>query len=218
MMRAGNETEIFHLRVRMKNTFIAIAMLVTNTACAALDSRHAEINTTAAQAAYNHAAFQLGSGVNGSEAEQRLNAAAAARAQAYADERAAAQLTARAMNAVGKGAVINATSMKLAAAMQQQRVMGVINVAAGSLPGTTPVSAAVNGVQVQTTAAALPPGTQVAVPHIPAITMPVNTAHNGGQHHQPGHETASSTRNNGAANAHAGAMGGGMNADGHGHH
>lgn len=52
---------------------------------------HAERNYSAAVGSYNNAAHQLGSGVNSSSYESQLNDAAAARAQAYADQRSAIQ-------------------------------------------------------------------------------------------------------------------------------
>ncbi|EDL8063749.1 hypothetical protein CTA21_16485 [Salmonella enterica] len=77
---------------------------------------------------------------------------------------------------------------------------GSINVSASSLAPSTPVS--VDG--KVTTAGALAPETQVAVPHSPALIA----SHNGGNHDRARSESRSGSNGRGSDNAHSHAFGG----------
>lgn len=180
-----------------------------------MDAAQARVN--AVQQAYNDAAYQQGSGVIGSAAEANLNKAASDRAAAQAQMNGAINTLANAVAtapapAPAQGPTVNATSYRLGVTQMQQKAIGSINVAASSLSPSTQVTATINGVTQTTTAGALAPTTQVAVPHLSAFTREgVKGGVNGKASHNVSH---GSSDNNGQANAHANAFGGGRNADG----
>jgi hypothetical protein len=173
----------------------------------------AEARVNDAQKAYNDAAYQQGSGVNGSAAEVNLNRAASDRAAAQAQMNGAISTLANAV-ATGpvQGPVVNATSYRLGITQRQQKAISSINVAASSLNPSTQITATINGVTQTTTAGDLAPTTQVAIPHIAAFEREgLKGGVNGKASHNVSH---GSSDNNGQANAHASAFGGGRNADG----
>jgi len=80
-----------------------------------------------------------------------------------------------------------------------------INVAAGSLKPDTPVSVTINGQTAITTASALAPALQIAVPYVSAFQR---TVAKGGIAGKSEHTHAHSGDNNGSSNAHSNAFGG----------
>ncbi|MCS2172632.1 hypothetical protein MUU46_20320 [Scandinavium sp. TWS1a] len=156
---------------------------------------HAERNYSASVGSYKGAAYQLGSGVVGSPAESHLNDAAAARSQAYTDQKSAI-LNQKSQEISNYGIKTNSAGnpvTMVAGTKVNSAGHSVINVSASTLSPSTKVKTDKGVVTVGT----LPKNTQVSVPFDSAF----NTSVKGGHSHDTVNSHGEHGTGNGSNNA-----------------
>ena len=205
-------------RFNADNTFNAdVATRADNAAAAA---RQADINLSQANAAANGTAYrnqivaQQAAAMQGAlltqANQQRTNPQIVAGGIAEVNAQMQAAATAALNQQIANyGLKINSAGVPVntisASTLSASAPAHTINVAASSLKPDTPVSVTINGQTAITTASALAPALQIAVPYVSAFQR---TVAKGGIAGKSEHTHAHSGDNNGSSNAHSNAFGG----------